>query len=438
MLLALAAVIGITASGCNRTALLPFPADGAPPDAGRDLPADPARDSGRDDVAIDAGKDQGPEGGPEARPEAPLDVPFERRPEAGPESGSDVRVESRDSRDVGAETSPSDGRSECTWPTTTSTLAELEWPATSATLAVRGDSVYVGIWKLDFDTRVPASTMVGIAISTGKTRTFPLGGILPSSLAAGNDSLFYVQGETTATGKGSWTVEYPSVARLDLATGRISVLDSEIVPSGFGILSLVGNPRGEVFWSMLATSDESSAVVKQWDQASASVKKVQTVGQPASILADDERLYWSGVNAAGRRAFFSMSTTGGKVTQIQEWPEGADERFLQGVDDQSLYFVRPNSLTKGIFAMPKAGGDTRTVVANADPIAFSNRTIDDTHVYWVDVRETGVLQRAPKNGNGTSEKLPGDDFGGLTDMAVDRCNIYWLVLNEPRVLVRGK
>jgi hypothetical protein len=34
-----------------------------------------------------------------------------------------------------------------------------------------------------------------------------------------------------------------------------------------------------------------------------------------------------------------------------------DPRVLRAVDDQSLCFVRPKSPTKGIFALPKGGGD---------------------------------------------------------------------------------
>jgi hypothetical protein len=168
------------------------------------------------------------------------------------------------------------------------------------------------------------------------------------------------------------------------------------------------------------------------------VKKVKTIDQPAGILADDDHLYWSGLNASGRMAFFSMSTTGGKVTQIQEWSDTTDPRLLRAVDEQSLYFMGPNSTSKGIFAMPKAGGDSRTVVANAAPIVFGNKNVDDTHVYWIDYSDQASIQRAPKTGNGAIEKIPGEDSGGVYDVAVDRCNIYWLPSGKPRVLVRGK
>jgi hypothetical protein len=480
LVLAACAVFGLTASACNRTALVALPEDAAPPDSTRDRAAEPApetvREDVREDVVFEAGKEQGPERGPEAGPEAPLDLPSERRPEAGPEArpevGADVReagpelryelvvevgteagpeagpearrdlreagAETGDSRDGLAETTSRDARPGCTWPTTTSTLAELGWPAVSSALAVRGDNVFVGISQISLDTTPPASAIVGIAISTGKTTTFPVGNFLPSWLTAGSDSLFYLQGKATSMGGGSWRFDYPDVARLDLATGKISVVDSEIVPLGYSILSLADNPRGEVFWSMLASAADSSSVVKQWDQASSSVKKVKTVDQPATILADDDHLYWSGLNSASQMAFFSMSTTGGKVTQIQEWSDTTDAQMLRAVDEQSLYFVRPSTPTKGIFAMPKAGGDSRTVVANADPIAFGSKNVDDTHVYWVDYADQATIQRAPKSGNGAVEKIPSEDFGGVSDVAVDRCNIYWLPSGKPRVLVRGK
>lgn len=467
-LLVACAVVGVTASGCNRTALQARLVDGAPPDAAPDVATDPVVEPVREDVAADAGPEHGPElrrdirPQVEAGPEAPSDLPGEDRPEVAPEAAPDLREaraeigresgvevgseagleagpESGASRDVTAETSSRDGDPECTRSTTTTTLAELEWPAAPAALAVRGDSVFVGISKAGVDTPPPVSAMVSVSVSTGQTKTFSLGNILPAWLTAGSDSLFYIEGKAMPNGAGSWRYNYPDVARLDLATGQVSVVDSELVPWGYTILSLAANPRGEVFWSMLADSIDSSSVLRRWDQASHSTMTIQTIEQPASVLADDDHLYWSGVNAAGRMAFFTVSTTGGPVSQIQEWSSDlTDPRVLRAVDDQSLYFLRPNATTKGIFAMPKGGGDSRAVVANVDPVSFGNQTIDDTHVYWIDGSDQTTIQRALKTGSGSIETISSDDPGGISDLAVDRCNIYWLPSGKPRVLVRGK
>jgi hypothetical protein len=282
------------------------------------------------------------------------------------------------------------------------------------------------------------SAIVSVSVSTGTSETFPVGEVLPAWLTSGSDSLFYLRGKGTSMGAGSWRFDYRDVGRLNLATGQASVVDSEIVPLGYSILSLAANPRGEVFWSMLASSIDSSAVVKRWDQASQAAVTVQTVDQPASLLADDDHLYWSGVNAAGRTAFFSTSTSGGPVTQIQERSSDlTDVRILKAVDDQNLYFIRPNNTTKGIFALPKGGGDSRTVVANVDPVTFGSQTIDDTHVYWVDASDQTSIQRSLKTGSGI-EKIPSEGSDGIADMAVDHCNIYWLPSGKPRILVRGK
>jgi hypothetical protein len=371
------AVVGVTAAGCNRTALQARLVDGVAPDAAPDFATDPVVEPAREDVAAEAGPEHGPEIRPQAEvgPEAPADLPSEPRPEVAREVAQDLREagaeirresgvevgsevgweagpESGAARDVTAETSAGDGNPACTRSTTATTLAELEWPATVAALAVRGDSLFVGISKAGPDNPPPVSAMVSVSASTGKTQTFSLGNVLSAWLTAGSDSLFYIEGKAMPNGAGSWRYDYPDVARLDLATGQVSVVDREIVPWGYTILSLAANARGEVFWSMLASSVDSSSVIKRWDQASRSTTTVVTVEQPASVIADDDRLYWSGVNAAGHMAFFSVSTTGGPVTQIQEWSSDlADLRLLRAVDDQSLYFIRPNGPTLGI-ALP--------------------------------------------------------------------------------------
>jgi hypothetical protein len=456
----------LTLAACARHGLQAIIDDGGSPPSGpdtqvaaRDLPTEPPVEA--PDVAIrEMGPDREPgvgpdaarEHGPEARAEVGLDsrdAGVESRQETGTEGTSEVAL------DVGSETRPEvppdvawdlppespldGGPSGCPAWTSTITLAELEWLPLPSDLLVHGDTVYLGVAQTGTAETPPAGAIIAVSIPTGEATTFSLGSSLPGWIAAGSDALFYIQGKGTPAGGDSWRFEYPDVARLDLVTGQTSVVDSELVPYGYTILSVVGNARDEVFWSMLDNPNASTSVIRRWDQATRSVQTVREVEQAAALLADSDHLYWSGPNSAGRMAFFSASTTGESVSQIQEWSSDVtDFHDLVAVDGQSLYYTRPGSTARGIFAMPKGGGDSRTVVANADPMVIGSQTIDDTHVYWIDARDQQNIRRAPKTGDDAMETIATGETGQITELAVDGCNVYWLASGKPRLLAHSK
>jgi hypothetical protein len=140
--------------------------------------------------------------------------------------------------------------------------------------------------------------------------------------------------------------------------------------------------------------------------------------------------------------FWSASTVGGSVSQIYESATSyPDAPSLAGLDEENLYYTyysASNSESTGIFAMPKRGGDTRVVVPNTVPTLINSRTIDDTHVYWVDVSDQYNIRRAPKNGNGAFESIPVGSFSTPEDLIVDGCAIYWTSGAPNQLLVRAK
>ena len=92
----------------------------------------------------------------------------------------------------------------------------------------------------------------------------------------------------------------------------------------------------------------------------------------------------------------------------------------------------------GIFSIPKGGGDSRPVVATADPNLVGNQTVDETHVYWVDWSDLSNIRRAPKTGDGGIETIATGGTSQISDLAVDGCNIYWMANGKNRVLARAK
>jgi hypothetical protein len=436
-----------------------------------DLATEPQVEATSEDVAREVGPESGPEvgpdaaevepeGGPEAAPDVPddagsmvrIDVGADLREagqadrpgtvaETGPEIGGEAGLESGPdlARDLASESVIDGGPAGCPAWTSTTTLAELEWPPTVSAFVVQGDNLFVGISKPGTEVIPPSNAIVAISISTGKVKTFALGAILPGMLAAGRDELFYIQGRAAPAGGGAWSFDYPDLARLDLATGQTSVVDAELFPMGYTFLSVVGNTGGEVFWSMLASPNAPAGVIRRWDQATRSAKTLVEVEQAPPVLADQDRLYWAAQAASGRMTVFSVATTGGPVSVIYEWSASLVELpVLSALDGQSLYYTYPGSRPPGIFSIPKGGGNSRPVVATADPTVFGSRTIDDTHVYWIDWSDLYNIRRAPKTGAGGIETIATGGTGQITDLAVDGCNIYWMANGKNRVLVRAK
>jgi hypothetical protein len=435
--LAACAAFSLAVVGCEHRVLL-LPVDAAFSDgkdareaASPDLAAEPLVEVYErapeipDDAGLEAQLEVGDgETGTEAAPEAAL----EARPESKPEVATDRP----------SETVLDGGLPGCTSFASTTMLAELPGAMLPATLLVHGDTVYVAASTFNGTTTPPTTSLLAVTVSTGKTKTFALGTKVPNSIVASGDALFFIQGATSPGGGGSWSFKYPDVARLDLATGQTSIVDSELVPSGFTILSVVGNSREEVFWSMQANLDGTASVIRRWDQVKSSVETILELEQLAIVSVDQDHLYWSGLSSSGLLAFFSAATSGGPISMIHEWSTSlAQAPMLGAVDGQSLYYTLPNGSTHSIHSIPKGGGDSLTVVDSAEPSVFASYTIDDTHVYWVDLSAPGDIRRATKTGDGVIETI---STGGasIEDLAVDGCNIYWITSGKPRLNVRSK
>jgi hypothetical protein len=464
--LALTACIAcvLTAAGCTRHVLISRTADGGAASDGPgvrevawyDLATEPPVEAVGEDAISRVGQDSGPDigpsapdvepaGGPETGPDVPHDPDLrEAGGERGPDSGTEVAPEAGwEARpdvapDLLSETILDGGPSGCIARPATAILADLKWASLPSTFLVHGDNVFVAFSTPGTSTIPPTNTIVAVSVSTGKTTAFSLGSSVPNRLAAGPDAIFYIQGQAAAEG-GGWVFTYPDVARLDLATGQVSIVDSELVPGGYNISSLVGNSNHEVFWSMVGGPSYATSVIRRWDEATGAVETVLEVEQSAAILVDQDHLYWLGLSSSGRMALFSASTTGGAVSMIKEWSTSlADAPTLLAVDGQSLYYTHWSNTPPGIFSIPKAGGDSRAVAVEANPALIANQTIDDKHVYWSDYADPNNIWRVPKTGDGDIEKIVTGGSGYLTDLAVDSCNVYWIASDKNRLLVRSK
>ena len=465
----------LTAAGCTRHALVARTYDGgsspADPDAREaalpDLATEPQVEAAGVDVVREVGPESGPdaaevelERGPETAPDVPDDAGYEVRGEVAPdrrEAGLEIRPEIGTEaapeiggetgpeivpdivRDLPSESIPDGGPSGCPAWTSTTTLVDLDGLPLPSAFLVQGDNLFVGISTPGTDVIPPNHAIVAVSISTGETTTFSLGTSLPGLVAAGRDELFYIQGRATPAGGGAWAFDYPDLARLDLATGQASVVDSELFPAGCTFQSIASNQGGEVFWSKLERPNDPTSLIRRWDQTTRSAVSVMEVELGAAQFVDQDRFYWAALTSSGGMAFYSAPTTGGPVSVIREWsPSLADPPGLAAVDDQSLYFTFPGSRPPGIFSMPKGGGESRTIVASADPAVIGTQTIDDTHVYWIDWFDMRNIRRTPKTGDGSVETIATGGTGEITDLAVDGCNVYWMASGKSRVLVRSK
>jgi len=444
-----------TAAGCTDHVLTSLDVDGGASSDGPNARAPSAYDLApqvdvvHEDAASEAGQGSGADAGPgapEVAPDAPHAPDVREARESGPES------DARSRPDVGWETKsdvapdlPSGlildgGPSGCTAYPSTAILAELPSPPAPSTFRLHGDTIFVAFKQQPgSDVIAPTYMITTVSVSTGKTTTFSLGSSLPNRVAVGTDALFYIQGEAMAGAGGGWLYGYPDVARLDLATGQVSIVDSELFPTAPSILSLVGNANGEVFWSMVADPKRTTAVIRRWDEATRSTQSTLQIDQAAAVLADQDHLYWAGLTSSDHMAFFSASTAGGPISVIKEWPSAlADAPTLLALDDQSLYYTLLDSTPPGLYAIPKGGGEIRAVAAGAKPGVIGSQTIDDTYVYWGDYADLNNIQRAPKTGDGTVETISTGATNYLTDLAVDRCNLYWIASDKNRVLARAK
>ena len=327
--------------------------------------------------------------------------------------------------DVGAETLPC--TPELQKPTS---LGLLGGDLHGSGIALLGDRLFVGVEdRISLDGQI-----VGVSLSTGATTTFPLGSNIPVSLTARQDALFYAQGAVEAnSSQGGWAITYTRVARLDLQTGQVSLFDN---PPDFAspmVGLVVGNAKGDIFW---AVSDGWSplSVLMGWDPSTGAAKTVLPAGQILDVWTDPSTLYWRSVNESNHVVLLSMPVGGGPVSVLVEWLDPvANVPGLLGMDDEQLYYTKYGDIPSGIMAMPKGGGEGKTIVPNVDPTLHA---IDDTHIYWVNNGEV-ALYRAPKNG-GAVETVWDVPNRWVVDLAVDACNMYWTVLNPPEIYARAK
>jgi hypothetical protein len=451
-------------AGCSRSGLRSVGVDGGSSSAGPEVSPD---------RPVEVVYESGPEGGPESRPEPGSEVGPESGPESGPEPGREVGPES--GLEIGLEAAretpsqegpdhpalpPQEGPDgpvflpETSWETESEsgsearsstcpgavkvaeTLADLGAEALPSALAVRGDRVFVGVMNQAASLDPPTGAIVAVSLSTGEKTSFSLGRHLPNQIFANSTAIFFIQGNVEQTSDG-WSFAYPDVARLDLATGQVSIVDSALVDSALPIWSLIGNDSG-VFWSML-TDINGASIIKRWDEAARTTQTVLSWDKTLPLLIDRDHFYWSELGSGLHTLFMSMPIPSGPISQIYQSPEVfPDAPTLSAVDDQSLYYVAPASASAGIMAMPKNGGDSLKVVAGAQPILFGSQTIDDNDVYWVDQSDQSSIRRAPKTGGGTVETFSTNPSDAVSNLTVDGCNVYWTLGVPSRLLVKGK
>ena len=441
---ACAVVFVVVVAGCNRTGLVTGIADGGS-SSGPETQAADVRDqamepqvdlwtggkdfpSATEDRADEPAPEPGPEPGPEivgepgreTPPEAPFDGPVPR-PETGWETVPETPSEAGSSTCPGAVN-------------LTRTLADLSAPALPAALAVTGDSVFVGV--MDSAQEPPTATIVAVALATGKTTRFPLGQTVPNQIVAAPGALFYLQGKVAKVANG-WRFDYNDVARLDLTSGQVAIVDSAGVSATPSIWSVVGNASG-VFWSML-TDVNGASVIKRWDDAARTTQTVLSWDHTLPLLLDQDHFYWSQLDPALHTVFMSMPIPSGPIFQIFKWPlVFPDAPSLAAIDEQSLYYIAGGSAPPGVVAMLKTAGDDHMVLDGAQPLLFGSQTIDDQHLYWVDQTDQSSIRRAPKVVNAPTEMFWTTSSDAISNLVVDGCNVYWTVSAPSRLLARAK
>jgi hypothetical protein len=428
---------------------------------GKDLPSEP------EDRAGEPAREPGPEPGSETGAETGRELPFERGPESvpeparetppeGPPDGPVLRPES--GIESGRETPPEapfDGpvlRPEGGWETVpetpseaglpacpgavnvTKTLAALQAEALPAALVVNNNSVFVGV--MDLTQEPPSGAIVAVSLASGQTTRFPLGQTLPNQIVAAPGALFYLQGKVVKDANG-WRFDYTDVARLDLTSGQVTIVDSAVVSATPAIWSVVGNASG-VYWSML-TDVNGASVIKRWDEVAHTTQTVLSWGHTLPLLIDQDHFYWSELDSGLHTVFMSMPIPSGPILQIFQWPQVfPDAPSLAAIDDQSLYYVAGASAPPGVVAMLKTAGNDHMVLDGAQPMLFGSQTIDDKHLYWVDQADQSSIRRAPKMVNAPTETFWTTASDAVSNLAVDGCNVYWTVSVPSRLLARAK
>jgi hypothetical protein len=429
--------------------------------SGKDLPSEPEDRAGEPasepgpepgpEIVAEPGRETPPERGPESVPEPARETPLEGPPDGPvlrPESGTEPARETPSEAPVdgpvfrteaGRETVPETpseaGSSACPGAVNvTRTLADLDAEALPAALVVNDDRVFVGV--MDFTQVPPTGAIVSVSLATGQTTRFPLGQNLPNQIVAAPGALFYLQGKVEQDPNG-WRFEYTDVARLDLTSGQVTIVDSAVVSPAPTIWSVVGNASG-VFWSML-TDVNGASVIKRWDDAARTTQTVLSWDHTLPLLIDQDHFYWSQLDSGLHTVFLSMPVPSGPIFQIFKWPQTfPDAPSLAAIDDENLYYVAGGSAPPGVVAMLKTAGGDHMVLDGAQPMLFGSQTIDGKHLYWVDQSDQSSIRRAPKMVNAPTETFWTASSDAISNLAVDGCNVYWTVSASNRLLAQAK
>ena len=424
------------------------------PSEPEDRPGEPALEPGPEpgpESGAETGRELPPERGPESVPEPARETPPEGppdgpvlRPESGIESGRETPPEAPFDgpalRPEGGQETLSETPSEAGSPAcpgavnVTRTLAALQAEALPAALVVNDSSVFVGV--MDTTHEPPSGAIVAVSLASGQTTSFPLGQTLPYQIVAAPGALFYQQGKVVKDANG-WSFAYTDVARLDLTSGQVTIVDSALVSASPAIGSVVGNASG-VYWSML-TDVNGASVIKRWDDVAHTTQTVLSWDHTLPLLIDKDHFYWSDLDSGLHTVFMSMPIPSGPILQIFQWPQVfPDAPSLAAIDDQSLYYAAGASAPPGIVAMLKTGGDDHMVLDGAQPILFGSQTIDDKNLYWVDQADQSSIRRAPKMVNAPTETFWTTSSDAVSNLALDSCNVYWTVSVPSRLLARAK
>jgi hypothetical protein len=310
-------------------------------------------------------------------------------------------------------------------------LGLLEGDPFGSGIALLGDRIFVGVEDLAVP---PDGQIVGVSLSTGASTTFRLGRNIAVFNTARPEALFYAQGEMEESSPQSWVCNYTHVARLDLQTEQVSLLDNPPDIVSPNIQSVVGNANGDIFW-VVGEGWVAPEVLMGWDPSTATAKTLLRTDQIIGPQADTSTLYWRSLNQDNHVVFLSMPIAGGPVSVVVEWfGSVADAPSLLAVDEERIYYNIFSDVPSGIMAMPKAGGQGKTIIHNVQP---TNYAIDDTHIYWVNNGAGDTIYRAPKDG-GEVETFWAASTRWVMDLAVDACNVYWTVLNPAEIFARAK
>ncbi len=127
---------------------------------------------------------------------------------------------------------------------------------------------------------------------------------------------------------------------------------------------------------------------------------------PGGIAVDDTYVYWT-EGVVGNGSVRRHQKDGGGATEILK--QALDLPRWIAVDETHLYW---SELGSRIRKMPKAGGNTATLVQPEAEYVTSSLAIDETHVFFTDEAQgggVGRLRRVPKGGNNAANLALGMD-----------------------------